>query len=170
MESRVPWIYPSSEMHNCKHIKFCPIQKIKVWLPQDTTIIPSVERENSWPITSWHVILPSPQDTANYKAPHIATRFCYHYLETNRNLSSVMQKTNNTSGHVSNDISNPAHVSDDTYNPARISDDISKPIRLWHVSPIKLRHLSLTYSQTPINGSFLKAFKERPRHLEHQQH
>ena len=51
-----------------------------------------VERENSRPITSWHVILPSPQNTANYKAPRIAARFCYHYLETNRNLPSVMQK------------------------------------------------------------------------------
>ena len=51
-----------------------------------------VERGNSWPITSWHVTLPSPQDTANYKAPHIVARFCYHYLETNRNLPSVMQE------------------------------------------------------------------------------
>ena len=51
-----------------------------------------VERENSRPITNWHVTLPSPQDTANYKAPRIATRFCYHYLETNRNLPSIMQK------------------------------------------------------------------------------
>ena len=170
MESRVPWIYPSSEMHNCKHIKFCPIQKIKVWLPQDTTIIPSVERENSWPITSWHVILPSPQDTANYKAPRIATRFCYHYLETNRNLSSVMQKTNHTSARVSddtssparvsNDTSSPAHVSDDTSSPARVSDDIGGPIRLWHVSPIRLRHVSLTHPQTPINRSIPKAFKK----------
>ena len=41
----------------------------------------SVERENSRPITSWHVILPSPQDTANYKAPRIAARFCYNYSE-----------------------------------------------------------------------------------------
>ena len=51
-----------------------------------------VKREKSQPITSWHVILSSPQNTTNYKAPHIAARFCYHYLETNRNLPSVMQK------------------------------------------------------------------------------
>ena len=51
-----------------------------------------VERENSRPVTSWHVTLPSPQDTANYKAPRIAARFCYHYSETNRNLPSVMQE------------------------------------------------------------------------------
>ena len=51
-----------------------------------------VERENSRPITSWHVTLPSSQDTTNYKVPRIATRFCYHYSETNRNLPSVMQK------------------------------------------------------------------------------
>ena len=52
-----------------------------------------VERENSWPIISWHIILPSPQNTTNYKVPRIAARFCYHYLETNRNLPSVMQKS-----------------------------------------------------------------------------
>ena len=51
-----------------------------------------VERENSWPITSWHVTLPSSQDITNYKVPRIATRFCYYYSETNRNLPSVMQK------------------------------------------------------------------------------
>ena len=51
-----------------------------------------VERENSRPITSWHVILPSPQNTANYKAPRTTIRFCYHYSEANRNLPSVMQK------------------------------------------------------------------------------
>ena len=51
-----------------------------------------VEKENSRFITSWHVTPLSPQNTANYKVPRIATRFCYHYLETNRNLPSVMQK------------------------------------------------------------------------------
>ena len=52
----------------------------------------SVERENSRPITSWHVTLSSPQNTANYKAPRIAARFCYDYSEANRNSPSVMQK------------------------------------------------------------------------------
>ena len=51
-----------------------------------------VERENSWPITSWHIILSSPQNTANYKAPRTAIRFCYHYLKANENLPSVVQK------------------------------------------------------------------------------
>ena len=51
-----------------------------------------VERENSRPITSWHITLPCPQNTANYKAPRAAIRFCYHYSEANRNLPSVMQK------------------------------------------------------------------------------
>ena len=51
------------------------------------------EKENFRPITSWHVTLSSPQNTTNYKAPRIATRFCYHYSKTNRNLPSVMQKT-----------------------------------------------------------------------------
>ena len=34
-----------------------------------------VERENFRPITSWHIILPSPQNTANYKEPRIVARF-----------------------------------------------------------------------------------------------
>ena len=51
-----------------------------------------VERENSRPITSWHVTLSSPQNTANYKVPCIAVRFCYHYSKANENLPSVMQK------------------------------------------------------------------------------
>ena len=55
-------------------------------------VVPIVERENSRPITSWHVTLSSPQNTANYRAPCIAARFCYHYLEANRNLPSVMQE------------------------------------------------------------------------------
>ena len=50
-----------------------------------------VERENSRPITSWHIVLSSPQNIANYKAPRTAARFCYHYLETNRNLPSVIE-------------------------------------------------------------------------------
>ena len=45
------------------------------------------------------------------------------------------KKTNHTS----------THVSDDTSSPTRVSNDISEPIRLWHVSPIKLRHVSLTH-------------------------
>ena len=119
-----------------------------------------VERENSRPITSWHVTLPSSQDITNYKVPRIATRFCYYYSETNRNLSSVMQKTNHTLAHVSDDTSSPARVSDDTSCPTRVSDDIGGPIRLWHVSPIRLRHVSLTHPQTPINRSIPKAFKK----------
>ena len=53
-----------------------------------------------------------------------------------------------------------ARVSDDTSNPARVSNDISEPIRLWHVSPIRLRHVSLTHPQTPINRSLPKAFQK----------
>ena len=86
--------------------------------------------------------------------------FCYHYSETNRNLPSVMQKPNHTSTRISNDTSSPAYVSDDICNPARVSNDISGPIKLWHVSPIKLRHVSLTHPQTTINRSLPKAVKE----------
>ena len=128
-----------------------------------------VEGENSRPITSWHVTLPSPQDTANYKAPRITARFCYHYSETNRNLPKCHARTNHTSARVSNDTStsarvsndtnSPTRVSDDTGNLARVSDDIGEPIRLWHVSPIGLHHVSLTHPQTPINRSLPKAFE-----------
>ena len=50
------------------------------------------------------------------------------------------------------------------------------PIKLWHVSPIKLHHVLLTYPQTPINKSLPKAFLDTktswktPRHLEYKQH
>ena len=136
-------------------------QLIKEFQPNEV-----VKRENSWPITSWHFILLSPQNTANYKAPRIAVRFCYHYSEINKNLPSVMQKPNHRSARVRDDTSSPARVSDVISNPAHVSDDTSRPIRLWHVSPIRLRHVLLTHPQTPINRSFPKAFQEswrRPR-------
>ncbi|XP_065637206.1 uncharacterized protein LOC112040241 [Quercus suber] len=59
---------------------------------------------------------------------------------------------------VSNDLSNLARVSDDTIIPACASDDISGPIELCHVSPIRLRHVSLTYPKTPINRSLPETF------------
>ena len=65
------------------------LQKLGAWTSLEGAF---VEGKNSRPIISWHVTLPSPQDTANYKAPRIIARFCYHYLETNRNLPSVMQE------------------------------------------------------------------------------
>ena len=136
--------------------------------------MPSVERENSRPITSWHIILPNLQNTANYKGSRTAPRFYYHYSETNRNFAKCHTKINHTSAHVSDDISSLTHVSDDICNPARVSDDKSRPIRLWHVSPIRLCHVSLTHPQTPINRSIPKAFEEilgikRPRQQRHQE-
>ena len=50
-----------------------------------------VERENSWPITNWHIILPSLQSMANYKVSCTATKFCYYYSKTNRYLSSIVE-------------------------------------------------------------------------------
>ena len=50
-----------------------------------------VERENSQPITGWHIILPSPQCMANYKASCTATSFHYHHSETKRGLPSVIE-------------------------------------------------------------------------------
>ena len=137
-------------------------RKLCVWTSLEGAF---VERENSRPITSWHVTLPSPQNTSNYKVPRITARFCYHYSETNRNLPSVMQKPITHPTRVSDDTSSPTRVSNDTSNLARVSDDISGPIRLWHVSPIRLRHVSLTYPKTPINRSLPKAFRKGPRHL-----
>ena len=69
-------------------------------------------------------------------------------------------KTNHASACVSDDMGSPAWVSDDICNLARISDGISRPIRLWHVLPIKLHHVLLTHSQTPINRSLPKAFQQ----------
>ena len=51
----------------------------------------SIKRENSQPITSWHIILPSSQSMTNYKTSHIATSFHYSHSETNRDLSSGIQ-------------------------------------------------------------------------------
>ena len=68
-------------------------------------------------------------------------------------------KTNHTLVHVSDDISSLARVSNDICNPTRVSDDISGPIKLWHVSPIKFCHMSLTHLQTLINRSLPKAFE-----------
>ena len=53
-----------------------------------------------------------------------------------------------------------ARVSDDTSSLACVSDDISGPIRLWHVSPIRFCHVSLTHPQTPINRGLPKAFQQ----------
>ena len=71
--------------------------------------------------------------------------------------------TQATSARVSDDTGDLARVSDDTGDLARVSDDIGGPIRLWHVSPTGLRHVSLTHPQTPINKSLLKTFQMRLR-------
>ena len=72
----------------------------------------------------------------------------------------MQAKTNHTSTRVGDDISSPARVSNDICNPTSVSDDISGQIKLWHVSPIRLHHVSLTHPQTPINRSLPKAFQE----------
>ena len=63
------------------------------------------------------------------------------------------------SAHVSDGTNGLALVSDDLINSTRVCDDIGEPIRLWHVSPIKLCHVLLTYHQTLINRSLPKAFQ-----------
>ena len=66
---------------------FCHLKDLKV----NTWKEDVVEKENSQPITSWHIILPNQQNATNYKAPRTTTRFCYHYSKTNRNLPSVIE-------------------------------------------------------------------------------
>ena len=146
-----------------------------------------VKRENSRPITSWHIILPSPQNTINYKAPRTATRFCYHYTKTNRNLPSVIEigalKACKNQSHIdtckqwhkqpgackrwcmqSNRVLTCVTLKIKTFRPIKrchVSWRKSlktPPIRLWHMSPIKLCYMSLTHPQTPINRSLPKVF------------
>ena len=50
-----------------------------------------VKRENSQLITSYYIILPSSQNTANYKVPRTTSGFYCHNSKTNRNLSSVTE-------------------------------------------------------------------------------
>ena len=68
-------------------------------------------------------------------------------------ICQVSCKSQSHLARVSNDTSNLARVSNDTSSPARVSDDTGGPIMWWHVSPIRLRHVSLTHLQTPINRS-----------------
>ena len=96
------------------------------------------------PITKYHVLLLGFAITIQ-KPTEICQVSC-------KNQSRI-------SVHVSDDTSSLAHVSDDTSSPAHVSDDISGPIRLWHVSPIGLRHVLLTHLQTPINKSLPKTFR-----------
>ena len=78
-----------------------------------------------------------------------STKYCCQVLlsllKNQQIFTKYYAKTNHTSARVSDDTSSPARVSDDTSSPARVSDDICGPIRLWHLSPIRLRHVSLTH-------------------------
>ena len=56
-----------------------------------------VKRENSWPITSWHVILPSLQNTANYKVPRIAVGF----VITTQKPTEICQVSCKNQSHIS---------------------------------------------------------------------
>ena len=105
----------------------------------------------------------SQADTSQYQVHKIQPITKHHVLllghaRTNHTSARVSNDIS-TSTRVSNDTSSPARVSDDTDDLARVSDDIGRPIRLWHMSPIELRHLSLTHLQTPINRSLPKAFE-----------
>ena len=118
-----------------------------------------VERENSRPITSWHVTLLSPQNIANYKAPCTTVGFVITIQKPIEICQVSCKNQSRISARVSDDSSSLARVSNDSSNLACVSDDLSGPTRLWHVSPIKLRHVSLTHPQTPINKSLLETFR-----------
>ena len=128
-----------------------------------------VERENFRPITSWHVILPSPQNTANYKALRTATRFCYYYSEANRNLSSVMQKPITHQCTCKQWHKQPRtckwwHKQSHT---CKWWHKQSSTCKRWHKQTNQAvtcvtnqtRHVSFTHPQTPINKSLPKTFK-----------
>ena len=99
----------------------------------------TVERENSWPITSWHIILLRPQSTKILEL-HVLqlvytitiqkiTKICQ--VPWNKNIKS-MQNVNHTSAHVSNDVSSSIRVSNDTCHTSTcVSNDIGACKR-WH--------------------------------------
>ena len=78
-----------------------------------------------------------------------STTYCCQVLQSllrnQQKFAKCHTRTNHTSTRVSDDISILARVSDDTGGLAHVSDDIGGPIKLWHVSPIRLRHVSLTH-------------------------
>ena len=134
-------------------------------------MICTVERENSRPITSWHV-------TSHCQVHKIQLITEHHVLLLGfaitiqkpieicqvscKNQSRINARVSDDSSslvRVSDDSSSLARVSDDSNSLARVSDDTSEPIRLWHVSPIKFRHVSLTHSKTPINRSLPETFR-----------
>ena len=92
-------------------------------------------------------------------------------MQKTNHTSTCVSDDTSTSARVNNDTSTSAHVSDNTRSLACVSndtgglacvrDDIGGPIRLWHVSAIKLRHISLTHPQTPINRSLPKTFEKK---------
>ena len=88
------------------------------------------------------------------------TEICQVSCKNQSCISTRVSDDKSSLARVSDDKSSLARVSDKTSSLARVSDDISGPIKPWHVSPIRLRHMSLTHPQTPINRSLLKAFQE----------
>ena len=102
-----------------------------------------VERENSRLITSWHIILQSLQNMANYKAPCIATSFTITIhkpteicqVSWNKNIK-MMQNSSQTLMCVSNDM--------------------SSPIGCWHVSPWKSRHFGQSKDAAYLGENVLK--------------
>ena len=62
--------------------------KLCAWMSLERAF---VERENSQPIISWHIILPSPQSIANYKVQRTTTSFYHHHSETSKILPGVIE-------------------------------------------------------------------------------
>ena len=104
----------------------------------------------------------SQADTSHYQVHKIQPIIEHHVLLlgfaiTIQKPMEICQVSCKNQSHIS------ARVRDDTSSFARVSDDTSNlargPIRLWHVSPIKLCHVSLTHPQTPINRSLPETFR-----------
>ena len=99
----------------------------------------------------------SQADTSHYQVHKIQPITKHHVLLLGFAITTH-KPTENCQCHARTNHTS-ARVSNDTGSPARVSDDTSGPIRLWHVSPIRLRHVLLTHLQTPINRSLPKTFK-----------
>ena len=113
---------------------------------------------------TYHKLTCHTTKSTRYSQLQSTTYCCYVLLSLLRNqqkFAKCRARTNHTFARVNNDTSSPARVSNDIGDLAHVSDDIGGPIKLWHVSPIGLRHVSLTHSQTPINRSLPKAFERK---------
>ena len=140
----------------CRERKFPTYHK----LTHHTTESTKYSQLQSTTYCYW-VLLSLLRNQQKFAKCHAKTNHTSARVSDDTSTSARVSDDTNTLARVSNDTSSLAHVSDDTGGLACVSDDIGGPVGLWHVSPIKLYHVSLTHPQTPINRSIPKAFKKR---------